>query len=84
MKTSLKLLCGALALAVISLVSCTKEEIATADANELHTCTMTLVGDAPSYDLVTKAGLTTTWADGSTIYLRMDSVNGMKILHRNT
>lgn len=77
MKTSLKLLCGALALAVISLVSCTKEEIATADANELHTCTMTLVGDAPSYDLVTKAGSTTTWADGSTIYLRMDSVNGM-------
>lgn len=77
MKTSLKILCGALALAVISLVSCTKEEIATADANELHTCTMTLVGDAPSYDLVTKAGSATTWADGSTIYLRMDSVNGM-------
>lgn len=64
---------------LMTALSCTKEPADSTDLkNEKHTCTMRLVGSFVDYDaLNTKAETnTTSWADGSTIYLRMSSPLG--------
>lgn len=64
---------------LMTALSCTKE---LADATDLkkekHTCTMKLVGSIVDYDVLnTKAEANaTTWADGSVIYLKMESPLG--------
>lgn len=63
---------------ILAAVSCTKEVPQGEDVkDELHTCQMRLVGSKAEYDQPqTKAGGSSSWADGSTIYLRMNSPMG--------
>ena len=89
MKNSVKLLLAALGTVLIAAMSCTKEivqviepeqtpEVEVEGDAEKFTCKMRLVGSRANYDNPeTKAEATdTTWADGSIIYLRMESPIG--------
>ena len=79
MKVSLKLFYAAFLMAVMSAVSCTKDIVQTDEpGSEKHTCRMRLVGSLVNYDDAdTKSeGQQGFWADGSVIYLRMDSPAG--------
>ena len=89
MKNSVKLLLAALGTVLIAAMSCTKEivqviepeqapEVEVEGDAEMFTCKMKLVGSRANYDdPETKSEATdTTWADGSIIYLRMESPIG--------
>ena len=92
MKNSVKLLLAVLGTVLIAAMSCTKEiaqviepeqtpEVEVDGGAEKFTCKMRLNGSRVNYDNPeTKAEATdTTWADGSVIYLRMDSPIGHTI-----
>lgn len=79
MKSSVKSFIAAIGTILMTAVSCNKELAETTDSNlEKHTCEMKLVGSLVNFDgPETKAEAnTTTWADGSVIYLRMASSLG--------
>lgn len=79
MKSSVKSFIAAIGTILMVAVSCNKELAETTGSNlEKHTCEMKLVGSLVNFDgPETKAEAnTTTWADGSVIYLRMASPLG--------
>ena len=79
MKRFLNSFVAIIGIVLMTALSCTKELADATDLkNEKHTCTMRLVGSFVDYDaLNTKAETnTTSWVDGSTIYLRMSSPLG--------
>lgn len=79
MKSSVKSFIAAIGTILMVAVSCNKELAETTDSNlEKHTCEMKLVGSLVNFDgTETKAEAnTTTWVDGSVIYLRMASPLG--------
>lgn len=68
------------AVAMLTAVSCSKDVVEPNDVQiEKHTCTMRLVSSLLEYDdAATRAGASeTVWADGSVIYLRMNSPMGV-------
>lgn len=82
MKSSVKLFIAAIGTILMTAVSCNKELAETTDSNlEKHTCEMKLVGSLVNFDgPETRADANaTTWADGSVIYLRMNSPIGSTI-----
>ena len=79
MKSSVKSFLVAISTIMLIAVSCNKEIADTTDSKlEKHTCEMKLIGSLVNFDEpATKAAAnTTTWKDGSIIYLRMDSPLG--------
>ena len=79
MKSSVKSFLAAISTILLVAVSCNKEIADTTDPKlEKHTCEMKLIGSLVNYDgPETRADAnTTTWADGSVIYLRMNSPLG--------
>ena len=79
MKSSVKSFLAAISTILLVAVSCNKEITDTTDPKlEKHTCEMKLIGSLVNFDdPATKAETnTTTWADGSIIYLRMNSPLG--------
>lgn len=79
MKSSVKTFFATIGIVLIAAVSCTKDIAGTADTKmEKHTCEMKFVGSLVNFDApATKSEAnTTTWADGSVIYLRMASPLG--------
>ena len=79
MKSSVKSLLAAISTILLVAVSCNKEIADTTDPKlEKHTCEMKLVGSLVNFvDPETKAEANATiWADGSVIYLRMNSPLG--------
>lgn len=68
------------AVAMLTAVSCSKDVVEPNDVQtEKHTCAMRLVGSLVEYDdAATRASASeTVWADGSVIYLRMNSPMGV-------
>lgn len=79
MKSSVKSFMAAISTILLVAVSCNKEITDTTDPKlEKHTCEMKLIGSLANYDgPETRAEAnTTTWTDGSVIYLRMNSPLG--------
>ena len=79
MKSSVKSFLAAISTILLVAVSCNKEIADTTDPKlEKHTCEMKLVGSLVNFvDPETKAEANATiWADGSVIYLRMNSPLG--------
>lgn len=79
MKSSVKSFMATISTILLVAVSCNKEIADTTDPKlEKHTCEMKLIGSLVNYDgPKTRAeATTTTWADGSIIYLRMNSPLG--------
>ena len=80
MKSSVKSFLVAISTILLVAVSCNKEIADTIDSKlEKHTCEMKLIGSLVNFDEpATKAAAnTTTWKDGSIIYLRMNSPLGV-------
>lgn len=79
MKSNVRLFLATLGAMLFVAASCTKNSIETPETELVQkTCTMKLVGSLSDFDTTdTKAdGDESTWADGSIIYLRMDSDAG--------